>query len=80
MYRPLIEICLNNSVSGSEKLKKHLERDGKVDVLEYDCLGYCEICAMNLYALVNGDIITGENEEELITKIYQHLNEQTFLE
>lgn len=75
MYRPLIEFCLNNLASDSEKLKEQLENDENLDVIEYDCLGHCEFCAMNLFCLVDGEIVAGESEEELKANIYRYLND-----
>ncbi|SIA62491.1 Uncharacterized protein conserved in bacteria [Mycobacteroides abscessus subsp. abscessus] len=44
-------------------------------MIEYGCLGYCGKCASSLYALVNGEVVTGETPEELVENIYQFLDE-----
>ncbi|MGA9174505.1 MAG: DUF1450 domain-containing protein, partial [Thermoactinomyces sp.] len=46
-----------------------------IDVLEYGCLGNCGICASGPYALVNGELVTGETAEELLKNIYKMIEE-----
>ena len=38
-------------------------------------LGYCGKCNHFLYALVNGEVVTGETPEQLVDHIYQFLEE-----
>ncbi len=59
MIKPIIEFCISNLASGSQKALERLEKDYDLDVLEYGCLGYCGKCASTLYALVNGEVVTG---------------------
>ncbi|AZU63816.1 YuzB family protein [Neobacillus mesonae] len=75
MIKPIIEFCISNLASGSQKALEKLEKDPDLDIIEYGCLGYCGICARNLYALVNGEVVTGETPEELVDNIYQYLEE-----
>lgn len=75
MIKPIIEFCISNLASGSQKAREELERDPDLDVIEYGCLGYCGKCAQSLFALVNGDPVTGETPEELVENIYQYLDE-----
>jgi uncharacterized protein YuzB (UPF0349 family) len=72
---PLIEFCINNLVSGSQEAKAILEKDPDLDVVEYGCLRNCGLCSQTLYALVEGDRIMADTPEELVDKIYQHLDE-----
>jgi len=72
---PIIEFCVSNLASGSQKAKEILEQDPNLDVIEYGCLSYCGQCFESLYALVNGDIVTGETADELVENIYTHLEE-----
>jgi len=75
MIKPLIEFCISNLASGSQKALETLEKDPNLDVIEYGCLGYCGKCARSLYAMVNGEIVTGETPDELVENIYKYLDE-----
>jgi uncharacterized protein YuzB (UPF0349 family) len=75
MIKPLIEFCISNLANGSQATMEKLERDPNLDIIEYGCLGYCGKCASSLYALVNGEIVTGNNPDDLADKIYQYLDE-----
>ncbi|WP_226580184.1 YuzB family protein [Halobacillus litoralis] len=72
---PLIEFCINNLAEGSQKAKAELEKDPDLDVVDYGCLRNCGLCSQSLYALVEGDRVIAETPEELVDKIYQHLDE-----
>ncbi|UCZ52537.1 YuzB family protein [Bacillus shivajii] len=73
--KPIIEFCVSNLASGTQKVKEELEKDPNLDVIEYGCLSFCGQCAMKKFALVNGEMVTGETNEELLTNIYQFLEE-----
>lgn len=75
MIQPIIEFCISNLASGAQKALEILEKNPDLDVIEYGCLGYCGKCASSLYALVNGEVVTGETPEELVENIYQFLDE-----
>ena len=75
MFKPIIEFCISNLASGAQKAREKLERDSNLDIIEYGCLGYCGKCTHSLYALVNGEVVTGETAEQLVDNIYQHLEE-----
>lgn len=75
MMKPIIEFCISNLASGAQIAREKLERDANLDIIEYGCLGYCGKCAHSLYALVNGEVVTGETPEQLVDKIYQFLEE-----
>jgi uncharacterized protein YuzB (UPF0349 family) len=75
MIQPIIEFCISNLASGAQKAREILERDPNLDVIEYGCLGYCGKCAASLYALVNGEVVTGDTPEELVENIYTYLDE-----
>ncbi|MEN8701499.1 YuzB family protein [Bacillus infantis] len=75
MIQPIIEFCISNLASGAQKALEILEKDPDLDVIEYGCLGYCGKCASSLYALVNGEVVTGETPEELVENIYQFLDD-----
>lgn len=73
--RPIIEFCLSNLASGSQEAMEELEKDPNLDVIEYGCTTNCGNCAMESFALVNGEYIAGETTEELVSNIYQYLEE-----
>lgn len=72
---PIIEFCMSNLAIGSQEAFEKLEKDPDLDVVEYACLGNCELCIEGPYALVNGEMISGENAESLVKNIYQYLEE-----
>lgn len=73
--KPIVEFCVSNLASGAQPALEQLERDPNLDIVEYGCLSYCGKCAESLYALVNGDPVTGETNEELVKNIYTYLEE-----
>jgi uncharacterized protein YuzB (UPF0349 family) len=75
MIKPIIEFCISNLAYGSQKAREVLERDPNLDIIEYGCLGHCGICAVTLFALVNGERVTGSTPEELVENIYKFLEE-----
>ena len=75
MIKPIIEFCISNLASGAQAALEQLQRDPNLDIVEYGCLGYCGKCESSMYALVNGDPVTGRTPEELVENIYQYLEE-----
>lgn len=75
MIQPIIEFCISNLASGSQKALEILQKDPNLDIIEYGCLSYCGKCAHSLFALVNGEIVTGETPEQLVENIYKFLEE-----
>jgi uncharacterized protein YuzB (UPF0349 family) len=75
MIQPIIEFCISNLANGAQKALERLEKDPDLDIIEYGCLGYCGKCAATLYALVNGEVVTGKNPDDLVDNIYQYLEE-----
>jgi uncharacterized protein YuzB (UPF0349 family) len=73
--KPIIEFCISNLANGAQAAMQQLEKDPNLDIIEYGCLGYCGKCYNSLYALVNGEIVTGNNPDELVEKIYNYLEE-----
>jgi uncharacterized protein YuzB (UPF0349 family) len=73
--KPIIEFCISNLASGAQEALEIVERDPNLDVIEYGCLGYCGKCAQSHYALVNGEVVTGDTPQELVDNIYQFLEE-----
>lgn len=75
MIKPIVEFCISNLANGAQIAREKLERDTNLDIIEYGCLGACGKCAHSLYALVNGEVVTGETPEQLVEKIYEFLEE-----
>lgn len=73
--KPIIEFCISNLANGSQAALEQLEKDPNLDIIEYGCLGYCGKCYSSLYALVNGEIVTGETSDELVKNVYDYLEE-----
>jgi uncharacterized protein YuzB (UPF0349 family) len=72
---PLVEFCVNNLSDEVLEVKKKLEEDPSIDVIEYGCLGNCGLCAQKPYALVNGEIVTADTADELLKKIREAIEE-----
>ncbi|WP_414043657.1 YuzB family protein [Macrococcus animalis] len=72
---PIVEFCISNLAKGSQSVFDELSNDPNIDVLDYGCLTYCGQCSESLYALVNGDIVTGDTPDLLKQNIYQHIEE-----
>jgi uncharacterized protein YuzB (UPF0349 family) len=75
LIKPIIEFCISNLANGAQKALEKLQRDPNLDIIEYGCLGYCGKCALSLYVLVNGEVVTGDTPEDLVDNIYQYLEE-----
>ncbi|ANB61784.1 hypothetical protein GFC30_645 [Anoxybacillus amylolyticus] len=75
MIQPLIEFCVSNLANGSQKALEILQKDPNLDIMEYGCLSYCGKCADTFFALVNGEVVTGETPEQLVDNIYRFLEE-----
>lgn len=64
----VVEICTNNLLMlyAVEDLEfKYPE----IAVLQTDCLGFCGLCRLSPYAIVNGKRIIGKTAEECLEKI-----------
>ncbi|RYM06184.1 DUF1450 domain-containing protein [Sporolactobacillus sp. THM7-7] len=72
---PIIEFCISNLASGSQEAFERLEKDPNLDVIDYPCMSHCGFCAEHLYALVNGERVTGGTPDELVNNIYKYLEE-----
>ncbi|EUJ22509.1 hypothetical protein PGRAN_12816 [Listeria grandensis FSL F6-0971] len=75
---PIVEFCVNNLASGAQEAFDSLDADANLDVIEYDCLTYCDLCASSMFALVDGEVVRGETPAELVANIYQFLEDNPF--
>ena len=69
MRRILIEFCISNLANGAQRAREVLERDYNFDIIEYGCLSNCGKCRHSFYALVDGEVVMGENPEQLVENI-----------
>ncbi|MEC1262142.1 YuzB family protein [Bacillus swezeyi] len=76
---PIVEFCVSNLAQGSQKAKEILEKDPNLDVVEYGCLSYCGQCMQTLFALVNGEMVSGNNPAELVENIYEFIEENEMI-
>ncbi len=76
---PIVEFCVSNLAQGSQKAKEILEKDPNLDVIEYGCLSYCGQCMQTLFALVNGEMVSGDNPAELVENIYKFIEENEII-
>ncbi|WP_100405305.1 YuzB family protein [Bacillus solitudinis] len=77
--RPIIEFCLSNLASGTQKVMEELEKDPNLDIIEYGCLGSCGTCARTPFALVNGEYVSGDTNEDLLENIHEFLEENMLI-
>ncbi|WAA09956.1 YuzB family protein [Fervidibacillus albus] len=75
MFNDMVEFCMSNLARGSYEALEQLEQDPNLDIIEYSCLSHCTLCERSLFALVNGEVVKGDTPEELVKKIYKHLEE-----
>ncbi|WP_019243784.1 MULTISPECIES: YuzB family protein [Bacillus] len=75
MIKPIIEFCVSNVASGSYPALEKLQKDPNLDIVEYGCLSYCGKCGHYMFALVNGEMVTGEDADELVENIYEFIEE-----
>ncbi|MGZ9586046.1 DUF1450 domain-containing protein [Paenibacillus marinisediminis] len=64
----VVEICTNNWLAGYHLEELELKYP-EVAVLRTECLGFCGLCKMRPYAIVNGKRISGKTIEECVELI-----------
>lgn len=67
--RPMVEFCDGNLESHSESVRRKLESDGDLDIVEYGCLGNCGECYARPFVYVNGKRLAAATAEELYLEI-----------
>lgn len=73
--KPIIEFCISNLANGAQAALEKLEKDPNLDIIEYGCLSFCGKCGHSLYALVNGEMVTGDTPDALVENVYTFLEE-----
>lgn len=68
-----IEFCQNNLDRFLNEETFPLFQDfltnPSVEYKEYECLSHCKLCKKSSYAQVDGELIIGENQEDLLRKL-----------
>ena len=63
-----VKFCQNNYTQGVEEAVTKLESEG-VNVKVESCLGKCDICSVEPFAIVDGEVITADSTNKLYEKI-----------
>ena len=77
--KPIVEFCVNNVANGGQIVLDKLEADDLVEVVTYDCLNECVICAQDFLALAEGKLVRAKTTDDLNKGIYQSLEEEGWL-
>ncbi|WP_062354470.1 DUF1450 domain-containing protein [Bacillus kwashiorkori] len=72
-----LECCTNNlnkffDDQAIEWLEELMD-EYNVNIVEMDCLSYCEECVCSPYLLLNNQFINGETPDQLLAKVKQQL-------
>lgn len=67
-----VKFCENNFTHGTNDTADKLKEEN-VDVEVAPCLGYCGVCAMGPFALVDDDMVEADSADELFDKIKSKL-------
>ena len=71
----VVEVCTNNWLSVYE-LEQLEECYPEVAVLRTNCLGYCGLCKVNPYAMVNGTRVSAKTIEACVQLIKERIEEE----
>jgi len=71
----IVEFCVSNIASLSQKTYDRLLQRPDIDVIEYGCLAHCHECFLHPFALVNGTYVEADDDESLYTRIVEILDE-----
>ncbi|MBS7577920.1 MULTISPECIES: DUF1450 domain-containing protein [unclassified Enterococcus] len=64
--KPVVEICLRNISKGSDILLQDEWLNQHADVITEGCLQFCELCADSFFVLVEGELISSRQADELL--------------
>ncbi len=64
-----IDICECNFVLGTDKVKEEFEKSSDYEVEVQGCLGYCGECCETPFVLLDGEFVSADSAETLITEI-----------
>lgn len=70
----LVEFCNSNMLKGTEELYKRLEADPLIDCMDYECTNNCGLCSKSFFVLVNGEIVTAKDIDQLEERIYKRID------
>lgn len=69
-----IEFCVSNMAQGSADAYDEMQNRTDVEVEEFGCTSNCELCVEQLFAVVNGEVVTAEDAESLMASIEKEIN------
>lgn len=72
----VVEICESNLLQTINTENLFESEYPEVAVLESDCLGFCGLCRLKPYALVNGKRVRGKDIDDCIVKIRLAIEEE----
>ncbi len=73
----LIEFCQTNLAQGTWLVKEQLENREGLIILDYECLGHCELCSQKPFALLEGEIVAYETKEQLFENLNNFIQQKS---
>lgn len=68
-----LEFCMTNlSLGAADAYDVLMERDD-VEITESGCTSNCEICECHLFAIVNGEMVLGDDADGLLRNVQREL-------
>lgn len=68
-----IEFCVSNMAQGSSDAYDEMLNRTDVEVEEFGCTSNCELCVEQLFAVVNGEVVTAEDAKSLVSSIEEEI-------
>ncbi|OXS73018.1 hypothetical protein B1B04_13720 [Lysinibacillus sp. KCTC 33748] len=68
-----VEFCMTNLSLGAADAYDVLVERSDIEIEESGCTSHCEICEQEIFAIVNGEIVTADDAETLVKAIDQEI-------
>lgn len=68
-----IDICISNVAQHGDDIYEAFENKDNVQLIEYGCTSNCEVCDCHAFAVVNGEIVQADDQQQLIQLINSSL-------
>ncbi|ATP39496.1 hypothetical protein CSE16_05205 [Solibacillus sp. R5-41] len=68
-----VEFCMTNLSLGAADVYDVLIELDDVEITESGCTSNCEICECHLFAIVNGEMVLGDDADTLLQNVQQEL-------
>ncbi|MEO4053206.1 DUF1450 domain-containing protein [Solibacillus sp. CAU 1738] len=68
-----VDICISNIAQHGDDLYDAFENRDDVQLNEFGCTSNCEVCDCHAIAVVNGDIVKADDQQQLIELINESL-------